>query len=435
MELLTLTATELERIRVAQQVLDRAMSVADAASELHISGRQVKRLTRRLRTHGPAALASRRRGIAPNNAVDPLVRQHVIELATSAYRGFGPTFLAEKLAERDGIDINRETLRQWLIEGGLHRARHRRSKPRPLRERRPRFGELIQADGSPHRWFEDRGDACSLLLCIDDATSFVLGGLFAPAETTDGYFELFENAFARYGIPLACYTDRHSIFRMNQAGTRIGEETQVQRALGELDVQLICANSPQAKGRVERLNRTLQDRLVKELRLAGVATIPHANTVLPTLLDDHNARFAVDPKDADNANRSSEGIPLRAILSRCYDRMLTSNLTFQLRDRVYAIDPPDQHRLRVGVRVNVHVPRGGEPVVMHRNQLLPVRLVGDRQRAGTIVTSKDLNTTVDARVQAKSKAHTPSQSHPWRTGYDPALLAAARERQGTSLNC
>lgn len=435
MELLALTTTELERLRVAQQVLDRALTVAEAAQLLNLSSRQIKRLTRRLRTQGAAAFSSVRRGRPPNNAIDPLVRQRVIELATSTYRGFGPTFMSEKLAERDGLIVNRETVRQWLIEEHLHRPRRRRQKPRPLRERRPRFGELMQADGSPHRWFEDRGDPCTLVLCVDDATTFVLGGLFAPAETTDGYFELFENVFARYGLPLACYTDRHSIFRINQAGARVGEETQVQRALGELDVQLICANSPQAKGRVERINRTFQDRLVKELRLAGASTIAQGNDALPGFIENHNARFAIQPKDAEDAHRSSDGIPLHAILSKCYDRALTANLTFQLGDRVFAIDPPSTNRFRTGVRVRVQVPRGEDPFVLHGGQVLPARLVGKRQRAAAIVTSKDLNAAVDRETRTQRQAYIPPKSHPWRKGYDPVSLAAARERQGTSLNC
>jgi transposase len=426
MELLTLTVTELSRLQVAQQVLDRVLSVAQAAELLHLSSRQIKRLTRRLRQQGAAAFGSVRRGRPPNNAIDPLVRERAVELAGSTYRGFGPTLLSEKLAERDDIIVNRETLRQWLIEEKLHRPRRRRRKARPLRERRSRFGELIQADGSPHRWFEERGNPCTLMLCVDDATTFVLGGLFAPAETTDGYFELFENIFVQYGLPLACYTDRHSIFRMNQAGARIDEETQVQRALRELDVQLICANSPQAKGRVERINRTFQDRLVKEFRLAGVATISQANAELPKFLETYNARFAVLPRDAENAHRPSDPVLLHAILSKSYDRALTANLTFQLGDQVFAIDPPALNRFRAGVRVTVQVPRGENPIVLHRGAVLPARLVGNRQRAAAIVNSKDLNATVD-QACGQRKAFIPSKSHPWKKGYDPILLTKALE--------
>src|SRR5665213_559660 len=167
MELTTLTEQELFRLRTVQRIMDQALSVPEAATALGLCARQIKRLVRRLRDRGAAAFASRKRARPPNNAFDPAVRERVLTLARSTYRGFGPTFLAEKLAEREQLHINRETLRHWLIAGGLHRARRRRPHPRPPRERRARLGELIQIDGSPHRWFEERGQACSLLIYID----------------------------------------------------------------------------------------------------------------------------------------------------------------------------------------------------------------------------------------------------------------------------
>jgi hypothetical protein len=430
MELLTLTAKELNRLNIAQRVEDGALSLGEAAAALSLSTRQIKRLTRRLRLNGPCAFASARRGSAPNNAIESEVRQHVIELARTSYRGFGPTLLAETLAERNEIVLNRETLRLWLIEEQLHRPRRRRPKPRPLRERRPRFGELIQADGSPHRWFEERGEPCTLLLCVDDATTFVLGGLFAPAETTNAYFKLFEEVFNRYGLPLACYTDKHSIFRRNQAGARRDEETQVQRALRQLHIELICANSPQAKGRIERINRTFQDRLVKEFRLNGIASIPQANAALPGFLQRYNDRFAVDPRDAQDAHRPLEGDQLGMILSKRYDRALTANLTFQIADQIFAIDLSPLHRLRAGVRVDIYVPRDGNPIVLHKGQRIPTRYVGQRQRTAHVVTSKDLNAEVDRRTGDQRKAYTPPGSHPWRKGYNPILLAKRREQRG-----
>jgi len=430
MELLTLSERELIRLRTAQRVLDGGLTVAEAAAVLELSTRQIKRLTRRLRTQGPAGLTSRRRGRQPNNTFDPAVRRHVIELARSTYEGFGPTLMAEKLAERDQITVNRETLRGWLIAEQLHRRRRRRQKPRPLRERRSRFGELIQVDGSPHRWFEDRGDPCTLLLCVDDATTRILGGLFAPAETTNGYFELFEAVFTRYGLPLACYTDKHGIFRINQAGARVGEETQVQRALRELDIELICANSPQAKGRVERANRTFQDRLVKDFRLAGVATLTEGNAALPGFIDAFNKRFAIVPAQCEDAHRPSAGIALGTILSKRYERALSPNLTFQLADELYALDLSTLHRLRGGARVQVHVRRNADPVIIHDGKALSVRYVGKRQRSAEIVTSKDLNAAVDRRADHPEKARIPARSHPWRRGYDPVLLAKHPGHQG-----
>lgn len=414
MELTTLTKQELLRIRTAQRVLDGALSVAAAAAVLHLCTRQVKRLTRRLRLHGAAAFASPRRRAAPNNAIEPAVRERVLALARSDYDGFGPTLLAEKLAEREQIVVNRETLRQWLIAQKLHRPRQRRQKPRPLRERRARRGELIQADGSPHHWFEDRGAPCTLLLCIDDATSAISGGLFAEHETTNDYFELFERAFTEHGLPVAMYVDKHGIFRINHAGAATDEETHVQRALRELGVELICASSPQAKGRVERANRTLQDRLVKEFRLAGINTIAQANAALPALIAEHNRRFAVQPREAEDAHRPSSGIPLATILTKRYERVLSASLTFQISDRIYAIDPSPTHRLHKGMRVSIGVTRAHQPFVVHGQQQIASRFVGLRQRTAHIVDSKRINAQLDPRMPSPKKTHTPPSNHPWR---------------------
>ena len=426
MELVTLTKQAILRVQTAQQVLDGATSLAQAAQTLDLSIRQVKRLTRRLRVHGAQAFASPRRGKPPNNAFNAALRERVLNLARTDYAGFGPTFLAEKLAQREKIAINRETLRCWLIEAGLHRPRKRRQKPRPMRERRARLGELVQADGSPHHWFEDRGAPCSLLLYIDDATSTVLDAMFAEHETTDGYFELFERAFTTHGLPSAIYVDKHGIFRINQAGAGTDEETQVQRALRELDVELICANSPQSKGRVERANRTMQDRIVKEFRLAGISTIAQANLALPDLIADYNRRFAICAREADNAHRSSTGIPLTIILTKRYERVLSANLTFQIHDRVYAIDPSPTHRLCKGMRVTVGMTRAKQPFILHQQQRIEPRFVGPRQRTAHVVDSKRLNAEVDRRRPKPNTAHVPAPNHPWRAPGRAALAAKAR---------
>lgn len=424
MELITLNQRELLRLQTAQRVRDGALTVAEAAETLGLSTRQVKRLSQRLRLHGAVAFASPQRGKPPNNALDPTLRERVLDLAQSHYRGFGPTFLAEKLAERDGMTISRETLRRWLIEAKLHRPRRRREKPRPMRERRARFGELVQADGSPHHWFEDRGDPCSLLLYVDDATTNVLGGLFVEDESTDGYFELFEQAFTQYGLPMALYVDKHGIFRINHPGATVDHETHVQRALRELGVELICANSPQAKGRVERANRTLQDRLVKELRLAGISTIPEANRALPAFLEDFNRRFAIQPRESQDAHRSCKGVPLATILAKRYERVLTGNLTFQIHDRIFAIDPSPLHRFRKGMRIIIGMTRTGEPFVLHNNQRIEPRFVGLRQRTARIVETKSLNSYIDRRLPNPKKAHTPAKNHPWRTSIQLAVAKA-----------
>lgn len=432
METITLTQRELLRLRTTQRIVDRGLSLAEGASALGLSERQLKRLVRRLRECGPAAFASSRRGRSPNNALSSATRERILDLASTTYRDFGPAFLTEKLAERDGISVSRESVRTLLISAGLHRTRRRRLHPRPLRERRPRVGELLQADGSPHRWFEDRGASCCLLLVNDDATSRIMDGRFVPCETTNAYFELFRRCFTRHGRPLAVYTDKHSIFRSPNP-TAMLHETQVQRALRELGVELICANSPQAKGRIERANRTLQDRLVKELRLHGISTIDAANEFLPQFIEVHNTRYAKPPKLAEDAHRTIDGYNLDAILSRHVERKLTKDLCFQINDMLYAIKPSAAHRLRGGMRITVMERTNGQLAVFWKGIGLTLRSLGEKQRRTPIATSKDLNPKMDRRVAATNNAHIPPMSHPWKgPSYRARIAKLARASGDTS---
>jgi transposase len=382
---------------------------AEAARALGLSVRQVKRLWRRYRQGGAAALASARRGRRPNNALEPALRSRTVELYRMHYGDFGPTFAAEKLRERDGITVSRETLRRWLMAEELWKASKRRARPRPPRARRQCFGELVQIDGSPHNWFESRGPRCTLLLAIDDATGKVGAALFAKAETTNNYFLLFEQYFNIFGLPEAFYSDRHSIFRIN---TPLQEEreTQVARAVRELDIELICANSPQAKGRIERANRTFQDRLVKELRLRDISTMEAANAYLPEFLTEHNAKFAKAAALDFDAHRSTAGFNLDRILCQRAERTLTKNLTIQVGDRIYAIEPHTKHMLRGGVRVQLHMPRSGELIITHNGRQLTYRLVQRLERNAAILGSKDLA----ERPAKRANGHPVKPDHPWK---------------------
>lgn len=412
MESIILTEKEILRLQTVQRVVDGALCYADAGQKLNLSRRQVMRWAKRLRREGPRAFASSKRGRPANNRLRADLRKHVIELIREQYCDFGPTLLAEKLTERHNITISRETLRQLLIAEKLHRPRKRRLKPRPMRERRPLFGELTQIDGSPHAWFEDRGPRCCLLLANDDATSTILAARFEPVETTDGYFELLRQYFHDYGLPAAIYSDRHSIFRQSQ-GTRINNETQMQRALIELNVTLLCASSPQAKGRIERAYRTLQDRLLKELRLHNVNSIEDANAVLPAFVAQYNHRFAKPPPQPGNAHRGIAQLDLQVILARRYTRKLTKDLTFQIGDVIYAVDPDPSHRLRGGMIVALVQRRDGAIEMWHRGVRLPVRCLGKRQRNAPIVSSKNIDAVLERNVR-RSTAHTPRPDHPWK---------------------
>src|SRR5487761_2735230 len=270
---LWMSTKERERSHVIRQTQEGHLSQRAASERLGIGVRQVKRLVRLWKQHGDAGLVSGQ-------------RDRIEGLLAEKYPDFGPTLAAEKLSEREGITVSAETVRQMQIALGLWRPKKRRqARVFRLRERRPRFGELIQIDGSPHAWFEDRGPRCTLIVFIDDATSRLTALHFAPAETTRAYLEALRGHVLAHGRPLAFYSDRHGIFRVNAKDAASGDgKTEFGRVAERLGIEPIHALTPQAKGRVERANQTLQDRLVKEMRLRGIATMAAAAAYLPVFM-------------------------------------------------------------------------------------------------------------------------------------------------------
>jgi hypothetical protein len=415
MELLTMTPAELNRLQTLQRIADGALTQVEAARTLGLSERQVRRLVAAFEATGPGSVLSKRRGSKPNNRLDDAVRSTVIDRYRGEYHGFGPTFLAQTLAARDGIVVSRECLRALLIEQKLWRPKQRRRNLHPLRERRSRLGELVQMDGSPHDWFEERGPRCTLLLAIDDATSRINAARFEDAETTDGYFRLLHDYLTTHGRFLAAYTDKHSIFRYSGPSADLEITTQLQRALDELDIELICANSPQAKGRVERANRTFQDRLIKAMRLEGITSIHAANAYLPTFIADHNARFAVAPTKQDNAHHSIDGFDLEAILCQHDERVLTKDLMFQVDDELYKLtDPYSRRQLCAGSRITLKRHRTGRMTVWHEGTQLCTEPLGRKVRNAPIVPAKDLNAHLDRRLSDPRKVRIPAANHPWK---------------------
>ena len=283
MTVIAMSRTEIDRMSVLQDLAASRIEVADAATLMGVGRRQVFRLGKAFARHGPEALVSRRRGRPSNHSYPSAWRAEVLGIIRERYPDFGPTLAAEKLAELHGIHLGRETLRQWMIAAGLWKDRRARLKAvHQPRYRRDCFGELIQIDGSEHWWFEGRGPQCTLLVYIDDATSRLMHLQFVESESTFDYFAATRAYLERYGKPVAFYSDKHSIFRVSRedAASGVGM-TQFGRALSELNIEILCANTSQAKGRVERAHHTLQDRLVKELRLAGISTVEAANAFLP----------------------------------------------------------------------------------------------------------------------------------------------------------
>ncbi|WP_040439957.1 ISNCY family transposase [Roseibium aggregatum] len=320
---------DLNRVEILAQVEDGHVGVTTAANLMNMSRRHVYRLLDRFRSEGPGGIRHRARGRRPNNAIHPAKREYAMTMVRERYEDFGPTLAAEMLLEHHGFKVGRETLRQWMIEDGLWLSRKQRRRFHQPRLRRECFGELVQIDGSEHRWFEDRGDPCTLLVFIDDATSTLMELRFVRSESAFSYFEALDSYLTHHGRPVAFYSDKHSVFRVNKSEVKGGQGmTQFGRALSELNIEILCANSSQAKGRVERANRTLQDRLVKALRLADIGTIEDANAFLPTFIERYNAQFSKVPARSDNLHRALNVEPdrLQDILCWKEKRYVTAQL-------------------------------------------------------------------------------------------------------------
>ncbi len=347
---------ELRRLEVLRD-LDRGGLPVSAAAQLLARGeRQVWRLLKAFRSDGAAGLISKKRGRPSNRKTAAAVRAAVLWIVRQNYADFGPTLTAEKLEAEHGFLFSSETLRKWMIADGLWLDRKQRQRrvhqPRPRREC---VGELVQVDGSEHWWFEDRGPQCTLLVFVDDATSRLMHLQFVESESTFAYFHAARAYLEAWGKPVAFYSDKHGVFRVNHPGALGGDGmTQFGRALHVLNIDIICANSSPAKGRVERANKTLQDRLVKELRLAGAASLAEGNALLPRFIADYNARFAKPPANAKDLHR-----PLRAgddlddAFAWKEERTLSRALTLQYDKVLFILEPGDQAKAAIGKRVTV----------------------------------------------------------------------------------
>lgn len=333
---------ERDVLKVMQPVLDGKRTQAEAARLLKRSVRQIRRIQLKLQAGGDTALVHGLRGKPSNHRYEPAFRTKTLKAYKQRYHDFGPTFACEKLAD-EGIEVGVETLRRWLLAEGLWERHRHRDPHRSRRPRRSCFGELIQMDASIHDWLEGRGETIVLITMIDDATSRLLAR-FYPAGTVQTHMDLLGRWLRKHGRPLALYTDRHSIFEPHEKGQPLADPdatTQFGRALGELDIELIRAHSPQAKGRVERSFGTAQDRWVKELRLAKVKTCDQANAVLEKLLPAHNKQFAKPagrPKDAHRFLGASHR--LESILSIQTTRVVSNDYVVRLDNRFYQLLPP-----------------------------------------------------------------------------------------------
>ena len=424
-----LSMAEADRAVVIGQVAEKRLRQREAADRLGLSVRQVKRLLARYRERGSAGLVSGHRGKVSNNALAAAVRRAAMELVRERYADFGPTFACEKLVEVHGHRLSVETLRKWMIAAGLWRAKARREvRVHQSRPRRACVGDLVQIDGSPHEWFEGRGPACTLIVYVDDATTRLLATGFFAGETTEAYMETTRAHLAAHGRPVAYYSDRYGVFRVNKKG-REAEPTQFTRALKTLDIEAIHAHSPQAKGRVERANRTLQDRLVKEMRLRGIDGMEAGNAYLPEFMADFNRRFAVAPRNPQDAHREvlHDAAELDLIFREHHGRKLTKNLTIRFECREYQVTGRGKgYRLR-GAAVTVCKAFDGSVTVLRKGRELAVRLLAEGEEAVAVQDEKTVRRRVDrAKAEQQSRpAYKPAPDHPWRRALKPGATSVA----------
>ncbi len=360
------------RLEVFSRVKRGELTVMKAAEWVGLSERQGRRVYKRFWLEKDKGLVHRLRGRPSNRRIEQTVRDQVIAAHQSRYADFGPTHACEKLASDDGLIVSVDTLKRMLKEAGLWRRMRRGRKHRSRRERRGCFGEMVQMDGSPHDWFEGRAPRCVLMDLVDDATGRTYARFF-PEETTRAAFESFGAWVALHGIPRSVYVDRDSIYRSDRTAT-LEEElagaeplTQFGRAMKELNVTLIKAHSPQAKGRVERKNRTFQDRLPKELRLAGISTIEEANRFLEkTFLPALNQRDAVAARDKTDAHqRVARGVKLSEVLCFSEERSVGQDWCVRYQSRWFQIDPAHERLELAGKKLTVRELLDGTIQLLH----------------------------------------------------------------------
>jgi len=397
---------EAQRLGVLTEVMDGRLKVREAAAALGVSDRQVKRLTRRLRAEGSAGVISRKRGAPSNRRIAPQVRERYLELVRQHYADFGPTLAWEYLQRDHGFTYSVETLRGWMAGAQLWKPKRRRQarmhSPRPRRACR---GELVQIDGSHHDWFEARAPRCCLIAFIDDATGEVLAARFFAGETTEGYLGLLREHATRHGLPAAFYSDRAGIFTKHDE--RDAKPTQFARALLQLDIESICANTPQAKGRVERLFQTLQDRMVKAMRLQGITGLQAANDWLPGYLAQHNQRFAVPPASHAQAHRPWLGSneQLARICALHHQRHLSNQLSCQFQGDIIQVERQPQGPRGKAV-LDIVQYADGSVEALYRGKVLVHRrfTVDEHLRTSRVAPSKEVNARVDDAIERQRRA-------------------------------
>lgn len=405
-----MTIREVDRFHLMKLVEEKRLTFKKAAEQLGISLRQTMRIWKRYKIEGKKGIISQRRGKPAPNKISHEKREKIAQRLHDKYDDFGPTFAAEKLAENENIQISRESLRKIMIAESLWIPKKKKTlKVYQRRTRRSRFGELIQIDGSYEYWFEDREAKCCLLVFVDDATSRIVEMRFCKHESTQDYLESLKRYLKRHGKPCTLYSDKHSVFRVNREENLKGKRiTQFGRVLKDLDIELICAHSPQAKGKVERANGVLQDRLIKEMRLEGISSMEAGNLYLKRYMKKYNKKFGKEPLDKEDAHRPVVfSDKLEEIMSIQEKRKLSKELSFQYKGTIYQIkaDKPS-YRMQYA-HITIIDDGSGKIKADYQGQHLPYEKWDELPIQGKIVDSKALN-WIDKKITK------PKKRHPWR---------------------
>lgn len=416
-EIIRMSKKELKRLEIIYKVIEKKIKQKDAAEILSLSVRQVRRVTKKVKIHGAIGIVHGNRGRESKRKFPSKFREKVIEIVEARYYDFGPKFASEKLEENEGLRVSRETLRKWMIEEGIWipRKLRIREKIHQWRKRKECFGEMVLTDGSEHDWLEGRGKKMVLMAYIDDATNNVFAR-FYPSETTYSAMHSFKMYIEKYGIPMSLYFDRNSIYKTTRQPTLDeslkGEmpKTQFEKVLEILNVEPIYAYSPQAKGRIERLFKTFQDRLIKEMRLAGISTLDEANKFLERYLPKYNSIFSFPPANPKNLHREVPvDLELEWVFAFREERVITNDFTVSWRNRVFLIKNPSiaLKRRRVTVMENLK----GEVRIWFNGRFLEFEEI---TKATLREMRRKRKHVEEERKEVCSKRWKPGPTHPWR---------------------
>ena len=432
MEEVTMSMKEIDRLKVISNISEGRINWREAAEQLGISNRQVGRLCASVRKKGNRGVIHGLRGQPSNHRLDGRILEKALGLVREKYTDFGPSFANEKLEEKHGIKISVFTLRRKMLEEGLWKSARKRKKHRSWRERKTCVGEMVQLDGSVHDWFEGRGPQCVLIIYIDDATSRILYGEFVNVEDSFTLLRTTRKYLLEHGRPGCFYVDKDSIYKVNRQATAeeelLGEEaiTQFSRGMGELGIGMIFAHSPQAKGRVERGFRTHQDRLVKELRLAGISTKEAANRFLWTqYIPGHNKRYAVEPANPTDAHRPLlKTHSLDEILSVRYERTVANDYTVRYQNQYFQILADQVVRVRPKDKVSVEERLDRSTHLRFRKKELSFKALSQRPYKPYY----SLRTRSTA-VPVPSGPYLPPYSHPWKALSYQRMVLKKKQRE------